>query len=256
MKRAVDYEQLSKEISNCFKPGISTNCTLSADSMKELIAKKQLWYYSWDGGLLLFIENGDIFSLYYYLLDDKVLPALSWPKKVVLEIPFRPKADKSIISFWEKIGFKNMFTRVRLVHTTQELEKQVEIPSRVEAQEAYSLLLSCFDVDTGCIPSVEQLEKDAMNGLLLSRRDKEGQLIALLQVQPKRRVAELHHLAVLPEYRGEGLAKALIQEFIECFGDKTLQLWVREDYAVARHIYEKNGFCPDGWTSEVMIRKG
>lgn len=60
-----------------------------------------------------------------------------------------------------------------------------------------------------------------------------------------RPLLNVHDLAVLPEYRGQGVGRALLQaaeERAKKRGCAKLTLEVREDNAPARHLYHQHGF--------------
>ena len=63
------------------------------------------------------------------------------------------------------------------------------------------------------------------------------------------RTARLYSLAIIPQARGQGVARALITRAIERAGAKkcrVLRLEVRELNAAARHLYEDCGFTLRG----------
>lgn len=65
--------------------------------------------------------------------------------------------------------------------------------------------------------------------------------------------AELMRIAVAPDHRGHGIAKAIIERMITCaksHGCERMMLEVRESNHSARELYKRCGFC------EISIRKG
>ena len=257
MKQVTDQAALSAAISACFRPGMTTNCTLSGDTLRELVDRGALLSHRWPGGLLLAVRQEDSFCLYYYLTDPAIAPAPLWPDSVVLEIPHRPRDGGGSLAFWEALGFVPVFTRLRLQRPADSRSSEpLPPPDPVEPEEADELLHCCFDYRTAFLPSREELAGESRSGCLLTRRDEAGQLCAILRALPGRRIVELRQLAARPDCQGQGLADSLAREFVRRFGGGLTQVWVREDFPAPRHIYEKNGFRPDGWTSDVLIRKG
>ena len=255
MRQVVDFPALSAAISACMRPGMLTNCTLSGEELRREIAAGTLWAHQWVGGLLLFKQREAFWRMYYYINDPACPPDLSWPGEVVTEIVRRPRDGTAAVDLWRSWGFRREFTRMRMARGGSEACEILPPPEAVDAGEAMELLRQCFDPRTGCLPEREELAADCAEGRVLTRRDEDGRLIALLRVAPYRKGWELRHLAADHAYRGKGLAGSLTAEFTRRFGEKGTVVWVREDYAAPRHIYEKNGFCPDGWTAAVFIRK-
>lgn len=65
--------------------------------------------------------------------------------------------------------------------------------------------------------------------------------------------AELMRIAVVPEFRGKGIAKKIMEAMTECAisrGCERMMLEVRKSNTVAQALYKKFGFC------EISIRKG
>lgn len=61
--------------------------------------------------------------------------------------------------------------------------------------------------------------------------------------------SEILNLAVLPQYRGQGIGGRLLSAMLACAEEqkaKSAYLEVRESNAPARALYEKNGFFPLG----------
>lgn len=255
MRQVVDFPALSAAISACMRPGMLTNCTLSGEELRREIAAGTLWAHQWAGGLLLFKQRETFWRMYYYINDPACPPDLAWPGEVVTEIVRRPRDGTAAVDLWQSWGFEREFTRMRMARGGSEACEILPPPETVDAGEAMELLQRCFDPRTGCLPEREELAADCAEGRVLTRRDEDGRLIALLRAAPYRKGWELRHLAADPAHRGKGLAGSLTAEFTRRFGEKGTVVWVREDYAAPRHIYEKNGFCPDGWTAAVFIRK-
>ena len=60
---------------------------------------------------------------------------------------------------------------------------------------------------------------------------------------------ELHNLAVLPEYRHNGLGKELLdhaKETVKCLGGNTIKIGIIEESTILKKWYEANGFIHTG----------
>ena len=255
MRQITDFSALSAAISAQLRPGLVTNCTLTGDALRREIAAGALYAVDWTGGLLLFRRREGFWILNYYCHGDESLPPVDWPSPTILERVLRPRDGAGDGERWQEAGFVPLFTRIRMQRSAGGAE-ELPPPPPVSPEEAERLLRTCFDRESGCLPDRETLAEDCAQSRILTRRDGGGALIALLRAQPQRTGTELRQLAVIPEHRGEGLADSLTGEFTRRFGGKNATVWVREDYAAPQHIYVKNGFAPDGWRADVMIRKG
>lgn len=83
--------------------------------------------------------------------------------------------------------------------------------------------------------------------------DKDGEIIAYGGIWSIYETAELMRIAVLPECRGEGIAKALMDKMINCAklrGCERMMLEVRKSNVSAQGLYKACGFI------EINIRKG
>ena len=257
MRQVRDEKELNAWLTEQLRPGVMTNCPLGGPALHRALEDGRLWGGSWEGGLFLFSRQEGFWRLAYYVRDRAVPPAIQWTEEdTVLEMPLRPGDAGGLMDYWQGLGFETAFVRLRLERPADGGQGDLPPPPPVEPGEALALLARCFDRETGCLPDREALAADCEQGLILTRRGEDGSLAALLRAQRSRRGTELRHLAADPALRGRGLAGALTEEFTRRFGGGRCTVWVREDCAAPRHIYEKNGFRPDGWRSVVWIRKG
>lgn len=255
MKKVTDYEQISSLITKYMKPNMETNCFLTAEDYKNEIARDGLYTGNWPGGLLIFRQRADFFRGNYYITNTDKLPSFEWPETTIMEIVFRPGSSRKILDYWKSLGFEQIFERMRMTRLPQAEggALDLQIPP-VTADEAEDILNESFDYRTACLPERKEIEAEAAEGKFLSRRTETGELAALLRVSSKKAHAEIRQLCVRNQFRGQGLAEQLTEEFSARFGSKKCQVWVRKDYEAPRRIYENNGFTSDGWTSSVIIK--
>ena len=244
MKRVTDFDELSRSILRCMKPGLLTNCTLSGRELRE----RTLFSQTWDGGLRLLEQMPWGWYLRYYCLNADCPEEL--PDGTVCETVLRPGQTDEILQNW---GLLPVVKRLRLARPA-DAKKELPLPEPVDPQQVLELLTASFERETGCLPTLSELEQAAEEGRLLSRFDN-GAPVGVLHVKAGKGAWELRHLAVKESARGNGVAQSLVKELIDRFGDRNIRLWVREDAPAARHIYEKFGFMPDGFTSTVR-KKG
>ena len=244
MDKITDFAALRAAQSACLRPGLVTNCVLPAQALRELCESGQLFAERADGGLLL-LARGTVDRLYFYVTDPSATPRLALPAGTVCEYPYA-NAPALPESWFAALGFCRVLTRERRTRPAGEAPAGPSPCEEISAQAALEILNACFPRDTGCIPTLDELELAAREGRLLGTEQ-----TAVLHAKPDRGAMELRHLAVLPDARGRGLASKLVRDFCARFGAQTCRVWVARDNAAARRIYEQNGFLPDGRMAQV-----
>ena len=258
MKKIESYAELSPLLANQLCRGVRTNAFASREEYEKEIAAGRLFAEEYEGGLLLLRERESHFRLNFYLKELK-LPALCTEKPLVTEIAAREK-DLPLweaAEFLEGQGFSLDFRRRRLRREAGLAEEgtcPVCRASAPDAEQITALFAACFDENTGCLPTKDELAELIKEGKLLCVKD--GGVAGLLHFEKGRASAEIRHLAVLPAYRKKGFAQALFSAFAAETKGLRSTVWVRRGNTPAEKFYEKNGYAPDGWTSAVLIKKG
>lgn len=253
MEKVLDYKTISRQIMACMRPGMVTNSTLSGETLRQKIESGTLWVHSYPGGLLLFEKKAHYWLLRYYIVKPEIVPDFFPDEAVLCESVYKP-GQKILPSLWWEDCFTAVCTRLRMERAASDADDAV-LSSALDGQALREFLLNCFSEETGCIPSAEELSLAAKDGRILTKIH-DGKVAAVLHAEKRKGYTELRHLAVLAECRGCGLAKSLTERFVRIFGADTLRVWVRGDEQTARHIYEQNGFIPDGYTAIVWKKKG
>ena len=245
MKTVNDYESLSAAITACFRPGVDTNCTLKADALRREIASGILQVHQWQGGLLLLRNRGTHQVLNYYRTDPSADLDLCLPARTVVEIPVRPGREADTV-WWGKQDFRLVEHRLRLTRPAVNAEPE-QAAAELSAEKVLALLQACFVPETGCLPTLEELESDLREHRLLTAGN-----AGVLRFDNSR-VAEIRHLAVSADARGKGIGTALLNRFNGCTADRTARVWTGVENHTARRLYEKAGFAADGWQSIVLM---
>ena len=248
MDKLTDFSALRAVQTACLRPGLVTNCALSAQTLRSLCESGRLYAARADGGLLL-LARGTPDRLYFYITDPDTAPRAALPGGTVCEYPYAG-APALPEAFFTALGLRLVLTRERRTRPAGNVPDGSFPEETISAQAALDILNTCFPPDTGCLPSLSELEAAVSEGRLLAR-SQNGIPAAVLHTQPERGGMELRHLAVLPAYRGQGLAGQLVREFTARFGARLCRVWVAQDNAAARRIYEQNGFLPDGRRAQV-----
>lgn len=258
-----NYEELAPLISAQLRRGVRTN---SFGDYHDDVAHGDVLTFSWDRGLLILRKRlaYDHWVLNFYLhnLDGIPLPPLDGP--VVVEIPSRARdtAMRETTRLFRDTGFNPLTERQRLCLPAKTavapgdcpFDIRVGEPSLEDLNEAYTLLLDCFDILTGCIPTLYEFEQTMAQGNVIFATDSHGETAGLLHIAPNRGHTELRHLAVREDCRRMGVAQKLLSYYLVHTDFSKSLVWVRSDNAPALHFYQKNGYTADGWRSTVLCR--
>lgn len=259
MERIERFSDLAGLLSAQLKKGVVTNNFLSREDY-DLEIGAGLSVHAFDGGLLLFRGRTDHLILNFYLQHGAalVLPPLELP--VVTELVWRPKDADAVASAARRLqaaGFRELFRRQRYARPAEPGlgAETVCRPGPEQADVLLDFLEAHFDHLAGCIPTAEGMREILQNGEMLCTEDDAG-ITGLLHFARGRTSTEIRHLAVRPDYRGQGLAGMLLRVYLqETDGQKSL-VWARQGNAPAERFYEKHQYRPDGWESAVLLAGG
>ena len=256
MHRAERYAALAPLLSAQLRRGVVTNSFLSAEDYQRELANG-LFYEQGDGFLLLFRQRPGHLLLNFYLHPDAELrlPALQTP--VVTELACREKDREAMLRAQEALcalGFAEVFRRLRRTRAAVPVQAADESPASASFEAVRAFLSAQFDPLTGCIPPDEVLRQAVSAGQVLCLADADG-MAGLLHYAPGRAQCEIRHLAVRADCRGRGYAGRLLRMLVAETSGQKCAVWARVGNAPAEHLYEKNQFQPDGWSS-VVLRLG
>ena len=89
--------------------------------------------------------------------------------------------------------------------------------------------------------SREELESEIAKGVAFFGYRVDGQLVGVMGIQPVKDVTLIRHAYVRPEYRGQGIGRALLDALAQLTERPVLiGTWKAADWAI--RFYEKNGF--------------
>ncbi len=255
MKKPESYEEVSRLIASQLKPGVVTNAAISTQDLLQELEHGTLRIMPFEGGLLLARQRDTFQRLWFYLQKGACLPHWTQELPTVMEIPMRSRdlgladADRQ----FQQQGFSSCFTRQRVTRKAAPVEVSPKFSvssARIQDfQQVSTILETCFQPLTACLPTKEALEQDIANNHVLLIPN-----VGVLRLIPGKASVEVRQLAVLPQARGTGAARALMQAHLQRWGHMTNRIWVRTDFESVLHLYQSLGFVPDGWTSQVLFR--
>jgi len=221
------------------------------------------------GTFLLFDADG-FFRLYYTITDtDSALPQeiRENAMPIIAETPYRGDDPPPSVDWLIRHGFEPALTRFRMSLNTKEnssfiihhfsffiCDSSFLIP---HSSFVLSLFSSSFDRQTGCLPTLAELELAAAEGRVIAVEDG-GNLCGALLYENAGKVSSIRNVAVAHDLRGRGFGSSMIGEWISrsaAAGISVLRLWVAQGNAAAISLYQKHGFAPDGLKSAVSIKK-
>ncbi|MBR4111169.1 MAG: GNAT family N-acetyltransferase [Clostridia bacterium] len=260
MKRVDRYETISALISKQIRKGVKTNNFLTENDLKIEIENNSLYYYEYDGGLLILRDRTTHYILNYYINDITKNIEKIFEKDVVVEIVSRPNNnDNEVIKYFEKQNFACCIERVRYAHTCDEIVDNdtadaIQLCKTNDAEKVYEILKENFDSYTGCIPTKERLIKDVENGNVYIYKDEN--IKGILHIDKSKISSEIKHLIVVENEREKGIATKLINKYFNEVNAKKKTVWTGKENNCARKFYEKCGYELDGYTSVVLKKKG
>ena len=288
MTKLDDYSQASRLAFAHMKPGVLTNHVMTADEYRAEIANGTLFAHEWGGGVLFLRKRETYHLLSFYVNDLGALPEIKLPEDTFAEIAYKPAGAENVgrvVAFWERVGFKPVFERVRLTRTAgssllksdllqaqydaiQSVGDDVGIapyercehpsPLRIaiagaqDINTCHELMRTNFDSLTGHLPEKYEIRDSVAAGCILCLKDTQGDVCGLLRWGPRAASVEIRQLALREDMRGQGLARCLLDTFIAKCGDRKNIVWVRDGYVPALKSYAAVGFAADGWRSTVL----
>ena len=220
------------------------NDYLLPQAVQLLIANKKLYYTAESGGLFLFEQRDGYYKLHFRLTDPGS-PLQDMDSPLVAYTVYKGKPAKGAAETWlEQMGFSIRRTRLRYGADTLALSPSLAGITHATAEEAFPIYRICFpDWLTADLPTSDLFEG------AYCLRDNRGEAMAVLSKGQNR------HIAVLPQYRGQGLAARLYGALKAETQSGKIRVWTDIDNVNANQMYRKFGFLPDGMTAHCYVKE-
>lgn len=267
MNQIKNIKVLDEIIKKYFVKNTITNNYILPNVYLNYINSSKLFFAENGTNASIIVEKENFYQLYYYINNRDELIKLNLNKPMVMEILYRGDTQKpiEIFNYWEKCGFKQHLVRDNLMAGFNQIKFPSKcnsdlvikyIDSEKELIFTKTLIENTLDKYTGNILSYDEI-LDYMKKKNIICAYYEGIMCGILQFEIKNNVVWLGHIAVSPEFRGKGIAKELIREYI--LANSTLtncryQLWVIKDNANAMILYQKFGFVYANKSSGSMLK--
>lgn len=246
MKKITDYQEVSPLVFRYFKRGVITNNFLSAEDYRCEIAEGRLFYKAGDDYLNMYIQRDGFFQLYFHALaEDVTFPEVS--ELLVCDIAGEPG------KLMANNGFAEHIRRVKLERNVPAAEVfcSPHIAEKKDAKGIFALMGACFDKVTGYVPNFSQIEKECENGLFYMVT-KEDKIAGVLRRGQSGKLAQIKHLCVDKEFRGQGIGKILCNEFLR--ENPKAIVWTGKENVSALNLYQSLGFAKSGLESIVYTK--
>lgn len=263
-----ESEKILESLSNYIGKPNKTNCYLSYTQLKKLLETDNVQIKFGQKCTYIFIEKEDFIELLFFVQNimdlfeerDFLKGILPLNKKVIISIIEKDKKNDEHEKIMEGLGFSlyKKYIRKRLQVNDRKLEVPInESICFAEANDIHviqSMINKIFDSISDQIPSREELEQmifqrqvwkytsmNSLKGFLINER------------QGKK--SYLRMLCIGREYRGSGIGKRLLQEYImnEYKYVDLFYLWVDGQNTRAIEMYEKQGYASDGLEQYIYI---
>lgn len=263
-----DIESLNSIIKDYSSKNSISNIYVFNQGFTQYVTNENLFSLTNNHNAYILAKNDDFFKLYYILNNKNELLNYDFKLPVILEIIYQGALHRplEIISYWERCSFGQYLTRDLFTATYDQLNtgKQAALNIQIkfadtEKEILYTqkLIESTFDKYTGDVMTYQEVKTCAENNEIICAYFK-GNISGVLRIEKKHNIIWLGHVAVAPEFRGNGIADALLDVFIEknkANSQTRYHLWVIQDNLKAIALYRKFGFSFSNKSVVSMIRR-
>ena len=170
------------------------------------------------------------------------------------------ESEKNIICRcgFQFAGQARMMIRKPLpIQTTHVENHSVRSAKEQDRKAIDELFQDAFDLLTDAVPTGHELASIIDNGEIWILEDLISRTIlgcAMFETAGRR--TWIRHVTVSKEMRGKGIAKELLQAYIQ-EGDPETEytLWVKDDNTAAIHLYKRTGFVETNRYMDIWIKK-
>lgn len=267
MQKISSIEVLAASIEKFTSRGTVTNNFLMLGAFEQYINNGRLFCSETESNFYILHDKIEFFQLFYHINDFNELFHIAVNKPITMEILYRGDSHKprDIFSYWESCGFENHISRDILIARYNQIKlpeiNNYDITIKYADTDKESvftkrLIENTFDKFTGDILSLEEVDEFVVKKNVLCAYWK-GHLCGILQFEIKNSVVWIGHIAVSPDFKGNGIAKELVKAYIinnKLSPNTRYQLWVIHDNKIAQNLYQKFGFLYGNKSSASMLK--
>ena len=271
-----EYKELLRQ-NKANRTKMDTNCFLMSNAVEKLIDKGCLYAVEYSQGLIVFVDEGNYFNVYYFWESGIPLPDLKQDKPVLIEELNNKGTRDAYLEKFEPLliqaGFSlfkhNLQVEANLKECEQELRNKFEEKkSRLEAQGFK--LEPC--TDDACMKDVVALWESALeltdipqDHKVLNPEDKvfcifdsENTLAAAKWWHHSGKTSEGRHVVTNKAFERRGLGSTIQLAWLVDALDNGVQrhmTWIADTNTPSLEMHKRAGFLCNGRTSKQYILK-
>ncbi len=271
-----EYKELLRK-NKANRTHMDTNCFLMSSAVEKLIDKDCVFAVEYSQGLIIFIDEGSYFNLYYFWESGMPLPELRQNKPVLIEELNNNGTRDAYLEKFEpvltKAGFSlfqhNLQLEANLKDCEQELRDKLEQKkNRLEAQGFR--IEPC--TDEACMKKVVSLWESALEPTDIPKDhkglnpenevfcifDNENTLCAVNWWHHSKKTSEVRHLVTNKDFERRGLGSTLQLVWLVNALDNGVErhmTWIANTNTPSLELHKNAGFKCNGRTSKQYILK-
>lgn len=264
-----ESEKILKSLRNYIGKPNKTNCYLSYPQLKDMLEKDDNQIEFGQKCIYFFIDKEDYIELFFFandmfdLLEERdflhsILPS---NKLAVISIITNVKENKKCEQIMGDLGFclyKKYLRKKLQLNTIPPILKNESIcyAELDDIDVIQKLIVETFDEISDQIPDREELERMVSNKQVF-KYVPTNYLAGFLINERQGKKSYLRMLCIGEKYRGNGIGKSLLQEYInsEYENVKLFYLWVDSQNGKAIELYSRYGYISDGLEQYIFIRQ-
>jgi GNAT superfamily N-acetyltransferase len=240
-------------------PGRVTNLFLPEPEVNRLLEAGEMEALQCPGALFLLRQVHDFRRLYFAAESVEALAALRLPPGECMTDVVGKAADiEPVVAAVSQAGFAPYKEFQRMARGPQpaaassNASPATALATGDQARHIHALIHQYFDPRAEHLPSLDEVDAAIrQNSILIATS---GDAIAALLFHVTTPVTStLRYWLALPEFRGRGHARALLDRYLaECAHCRRFLLWVQRDNHHAIAQYEHAGYRPDGLLDRIL----
>ena len=237
--RLVSETELNRYLSGDFKR--VTNCVDTMYLMQQAKLGK-LYLEEQEKGVIFLVEKKLFYSLYYCLTEPVSLQLPTMSKEIFCEVFGRDEnAGEEVLGV---SGFEQYASYCRMGRKGAEREPEEEIIANPAQKKTLEIIKNTFDCYSDCLPEENEEVLFLNENYEISINEKN-----VLIYDVKNSVSTLKYICVDILERQKGMGTYLLKEYIRRTSGKARRylLWVKEQNIAAQKLYDKFGYCTDGF---------
>lgn len=264
----MDTVELTNSI-NSFRKGnreYISNAFLSAQQLDDLLCKSDVCLKQSDDAILILLNKSEFYQGYFFARNlcsfITLIEKLDFSTKaLLLDIIGKEKDVLATIKQLEMCGVKLYSVYIRMacnkICKFQESKSATILASKQEGPLIYNLLYDEFDHFDAHLPTLEDIDQSIKKSEITVIKSNDLIIGLAIFEWLGSRSLYLRELMVSKEFRGKGIADALLQHTLNQINDDVkVTLWVMRTNLPAIKRYKKYGFAEDGLIDYIMLYKG